>query len=107
MIVWEHQNGESNGGYNRLTIWRDGRSEVDMAPLKRRPRVLVNLARAVYPSLSGKDKELALPQGEQGISTVGNAMPNPCGEFVRHSTTMSSPRGRNAPSSQFRWQLRH
>ncbi len=31
MIVWEHQNWESGGGYRRLTLWRDGRSEVDVA----------------------------------------------------------------------------
>jgi hypothetical protein len=32
MIVWEHQNWEANGGYTRLTIWRDGRSEIEVAP---------------------------------------------------------------------------
>jgi hypothetical protein len=34
MIVWEHQNWESNGGFERLTIWSDGRSEVVVAPLR-------------------------------------------------------------------------
>lgn len=33
MIVWEHQNWETNGGFERLTLWRDGRSEVVVAPL--------------------------------------------------------------------------
>jgi hypothetical protein len=34
MIVWEHQNWETNGGFERLTIWSDGRSEVVVAPLR-------------------------------------------------------------------------
>ena len=34
MIVWEQQNWESNGGFERLTIWSDGRSEVVVAPLQ-------------------------------------------------------------------------
>lgn len=34
MIVWEHQNWESNGGFERLTLWSDGRSEVVVAPLR-------------------------------------------------------------------------
>jgi hypothetical protein len=34
MIVWEHQNWETNGGFARLTIWNDGRSEVVVAPLR-------------------------------------------------------------------------
>jgi hypothetical protein len=34
MIVWEHQNWETNGGFERLTIWSDGRSEVVVAPLQ-------------------------------------------------------------------------
>jgi hypothetical protein len=34
MIVWEHQNWETNGGFERLTIWKDGRSEVVVAPLR-------------------------------------------------------------------------
>jgi len=34
MIVWEKQNWESNGGFERLTIWSDGRSEVVVAPLR-------------------------------------------------------------------------
>jgi hypothetical protein len=34
MIVWEHQNWETNGGFERLTIWNDGRSEVVVAPLR-------------------------------------------------------------------------
>ena len=34
MIVWEQQNWESNGGFERLTIWNDGRSEVVVAPLR-------------------------------------------------------------------------
>lgn len=34
MIVWEEQNWESNGGFERLTIWSDGRSEVVVAPLR-------------------------------------------------------------------------
>jgi hypothetical protein len=33
MIIWEHQNWETNGGFERLTIWSDGRSEVLVAPL--------------------------------------------------------------------------
>lgn len=33
MIVWEHQNWESNGGFERLTLWSDGCSEVVVAPL--------------------------------------------------------------------------
>jgi hypothetical protein len=32
MIIWEHQNWESNGGYKRLTLWRNGRSEVEVVP---------------------------------------------------------------------------
>ena len=32
MIVWEHQDWESNGGYKRLTIWRDGHSQVGVSP---------------------------------------------------------------------------
>lgn len=32
MIIWEHQNWEFNGGYERLTLWRDGRSEVEVVP---------------------------------------------------------------------------
>jgi hypothetical protein len=34
MIVWEHQNWETNGGFERLTIWSDGRSEVVVVPLR-------------------------------------------------------------------------
>jgi len=34
MIAWEHQNWETNGGFERLTIWSDGRSEVVVAPLR-------------------------------------------------------------------------
>lgn len=34
MIVWEHQNWETNGGFERLTLWQDGRSEVVVAPLQ-------------------------------------------------------------------------
>ena len=34
MIVWEHQNWETNGGFERFTIWSDGRSEVVVAPLR-------------------------------------------------------------------------
>jgi hypothetical protein len=34
MIVWEHQNWETNGGFERLTIWSDGRSEVLVVPLQ-------------------------------------------------------------------------
>jgi hypothetical protein len=34
MIVWEHQNWESNGGFERLTLWSDGRSEVVVLPLQ-------------------------------------------------------------------------
>jgi len=34
MIVWEHQNWETNGGFERLTLWSDGRSEVVVAPLR-------------------------------------------------------------------------
>jgi hypothetical protein len=37
MIIWEHQNREPNGGYERLTLWRDGRSEVGVAPRARIP----------------------------------------------------------------------
>ncbi|MDH3237217.1 MAG: hypothetical protein OEM47_01610 [Deltaproteobacteria bacterium] len=33
-IIWEHQNWETNGGFERLTIWSDGRSEVVVAPLR-------------------------------------------------------------------------
>jgi hypothetical protein len=43
LIVWEHQNWESNGGYNRLTLWRDGRSEVDVAPFGHIPSGRSNL----------------------------------------------------------------
>lgn len=32
MIVWEHQNWKSNGGFERLTIWSDGRSEIMVVP---------------------------------------------------------------------------
>lgn len=34
MIVWEYQNWETNGGFDRLTIWNDGRSEIVVAPLR-------------------------------------------------------------------------
>ena len=34
MIVWEHQNWETNGGFERLTLWSDGRSEVVVVPLR-------------------------------------------------------------------------
>ncbi len=34
IIVWEHQNWETNGGFERLTLWNDGRSEVVVAPLR-------------------------------------------------------------------------
>jgi hypothetical protein len=34
MIVWEHQNWETNGGFKRLTLWSDGHSEVVTAPLR-------------------------------------------------------------------------
>ena len=34
MIVWEHQNWETNGGFERLTLWQDGRSEIVVAPLQ-------------------------------------------------------------------------
>lgn len=34
MIIWEHQNWETNGGFERLTVWSDGRSEVVVAPLR-------------------------------------------------------------------------
>jgi len=33
MIVWEHQNWESNGGFERLALWGDGCSEVVVTPL--------------------------------------------------------------------------
>jgi len=33
MIVWEHQNWESNGGFERLALWSDGCSEVVVTPL--------------------------------------------------------------------------
>ena len=33
-ITWEHQNWESNGGYERLTLWSDGCSEVVVVPLR-------------------------------------------------------------------------
>ncbi len=36
-VLWEHQNWESNGGYRRLTLWNDGRSEVEVVPLARVP----------------------------------------------------------------------
>ena len=32
MIVWEYQNWAPNGGYKRLTIWRDGHSQVEVLP---------------------------------------------------------------------------
>lgn len=32
MIVWEQQNWEPGGGYGRLTLWRDGRSEIEVVP---------------------------------------------------------------------------
>jgi hypothetical protein len=34
MIVWEHQNWKTNGGFERLTIWSDGRSEIVVVPLR-------------------------------------------------------------------------
>ncbi len=34
MILWEHQNWETNGGFERLTLWHDGRSEIVVAPLR-------------------------------------------------------------------------
>jgi hypothetical protein len=43
MIVWEHQNWESNGGFERLTIWSDGRSEVLVVPLQHTRDGLENL----------------------------------------------------------------
>jgi hypothetical protein len=33
MIIWEYQNWEPNGGYKRLTLWQDGRSEVEVVPM--------------------------------------------------------------------------
>jgi hypothetical protein len=33
MIIGEHQNRGSNGGHRRLTIWRDGHSEVEVVPM--------------------------------------------------------------------------
>jgi hypothetical protein len=35
MIVWEHQNWETNGGFKRLTIWRNGHSQVEVSPRAR------------------------------------------------------------------------
>jgi hypothetical protein len=35
MIVLEHQDWEPNGGYKRLTIWRDGHSQVEVSPRAR------------------------------------------------------------------------
>jgi VCBS repeat-containing protein len=32
MIVWEYQDWEPNGGYKRLTIWRNGHSQVEVSP---------------------------------------------------------------------------
>lgn len=43
MIVWEHQNWETNGGFERLTIWNDGRSEVVVVPLRYAPGGQENL----------------------------------------------------------------
>jgi hypothetical protein len=43
MIVWEHQNWETNGGYNRLTIWRDGHSAIEVAPFGHIPGGRSNL----------------------------------------------------------------
>jgi hypothetical protein len=43
MIIWEHQNWESNGGYKRLTLWRDGRSKVEVVPSRRIPAGPSNL----------------------------------------------------------------
>lgn len=37
MIVWERQSWEANGGFERLTLWSDGRSEVVVAPLRYDP----------------------------------------------------------------------
>jgi len=37
MIVWEYQNWESNGGFERLTLWSDGCSEAVVAPLAYAP----------------------------------------------------------------------
>jgi hypothetical protein len=43
MVIWEHQNWEPNGGYKRLTIWRDGRSEVEVVPRAFIPSGLTDL----------------------------------------------------------------
>lgn len=32
MVIWEQQNWEAGGGYGRLTLWRDGRSEIEVVP---------------------------------------------------------------------------
>lgn len=32
MIIWEHQSWKTNGGFERLTIWGDGRSQVEVSP---------------------------------------------------------------------------
>jgi hypothetical protein len=43
MIIWECQNWESNGGYKRLTLWNDGRSEVEVVPSAKIPAGPTNL----------------------------------------------------------------
>ena len=39
MLIWEHQNWEANGGYKRLTLWQNGRSEVEVVPLQNYPYI--------------------------------------------------------------------
>jgi hypothetical protein len=37
MIIWERQDWEPNGGYERLTLWASGHSEVEVVPRARIP----------------------------------------------------------------------
>jgi hypothetical protein len=43
MIIWEYQNWEPNGGYKRLTLWKDGRSAVEVVPSAKIPSGPTNL----------------------------------------------------------------
>lgn len=88
MLAWEQQNWESNGGFARLTLWSDGRSEVRVAPMQlfsgesqqyrskpgweklEQPRHLEFIRHGVYPSEVVREKiSAALAAGIEQLET--------------------------------------